>query len=215
MKSNKSILSALFVAFATTSFFTPQVFAEPTVSIGHWDYQSQSVTYVYYNTESGTYNWGIEEFVKDTLPGEWYPSDPKYSLWSGSLLIRTGANYFYRSPEYGSVNNTSGRYFHFRDSRYLGWNPDSRYNASSASTNSATDITFGRVIYQNSTSRIYTPFNDCVQNATTSLANQGYTHTDILLSSSVGIYSASSKYGCLPTYEPYLPNLSFYTAYTY
>jgi hypothetical protein len=212
----KNVVSKVVNCFLMTAILptmiTTVVEAQPAISVGHWDVASQSVTYVYHNDAANTYTWNLEDFTKDTLPNEWYPSDPSEALMSGALLIRTGGNYYYFNPESAYVSNSSGRSFNLRDSTYAGWSPGSQSKSGNSNSNTQVNNTVGRVIYQ-SGSRVYTPFNNCVQAETVTLNNQGYNHTSILLSSSVGIFSASSKYGCNSQYEPYLPNLAFATAY--
>lgn len=145
-------------------------------------YINPDYTYTYYYT-------GLEYYVKDTLPNEWYPSWPSETLKAGAVIIRSGAywrtNRSYLNATYpnnncyqGTVTLSDGSLFEYYrtapNSRggQEQWIPNSYQAASSATATAAVDATSGihadRVSIPSGRPDAFVPhrYNSTIQNRT-------------------------------------------------
>lgn len=155
----------------------------PWIIVTHWDATQQCITGL-----KGS-DW-LENVDKDTLPNEWFGSDPGEALKAGATIIREDGNYFHFT---GSDN--SSLYFcpgvtpfsyDFRDSRmnYVPGGGGNRTLRSDAAVDETNGI--GWTDYGN---YVYLPFLACLQTQTDTLANGNWPWFQIVGDPSGGVYA--------------------------
>lgn len=161
----------------------------PTIVVVHWDVVGQCIS----GLKGSNY---LENVDKDTLPNEWYGTDPLEALKAGASIIRTDAYWFHVTPESDPAPWCAGVTpftYDFRDSR-MNYVPGGGGNRT-ANSDLAVDAT-NATGWRDAAALVFLQFNSCLQNGTVGLANFGWTWDQIVSDPTDGVYSPSGASSC-------------------